>query len=369
MIESMDKIPYTLQDSTLTVTLPRLLDIHSTAAEWTSLFALIHKAQPAQIHVDASQTEFCDSAGLTFLTALKKQQATFSIKGLNPHYQTLYEQFTDFQDPLIAESPRPSLTVRVGQGAYNLWQNTKKNITFIGEIMYHFARAIAHPRKVCWGDFWSFIERTGPNALPIGALLGFILGLILSFQALMSLAPYGAQLYVVNLVNISLTRELGPLMTGIILAGRTASAFAAELGTMKLNQEIDALTTMGLGAVSFLVLPRVLAAILMTPLINLYVILFGYLGCLVVVSSTMHSFSMFYHQLFISFSLEDFITGIVKVFIFGILISIIGCMRGLKTKNHAAAIGESTTKSVVNSIVMLGIADGILSFICYVIGV
>ena len=226
-----------------------------------------------------------------------------------------------------------------------------------------------HPRRVRWKDTLLIAEAVGVNALPIVALVGFLMGLIMAFQAAIPLGRFGAQLYVANLIGLSVLRELGPLMTAIVVAGRSGSAFAAELGTMKVREEIDALITMGLDPVRFLVVTRVIAAVLMTPLLTIFANLVGLIGGSVVLLSLGFSLTTFYHQVQSSVTYGSLVGGLVKSFVFGILVAGIGCLRGLQTKTGATAVGESTTRAVVSGIILITITDGIFSVVYYYLGV
>ena len=205
--------------------------------------------------------------------------------------------------------------------------------------------------------------------MPIITLIGFLMGLILAFQATIPLKRFGAELFVAQLVSLSLLRELGPLMTAVILAGRSASAFAAELGTMKINEEINALNTMGIDPVKFLVLPRAIAAVLMSPFLCIYFIVIGLVGGGVVVMSLGFSLGTYLSQIRASVTYLDLIGGLFKSFVFGILVIGIGCLRGLQTTSGASAVGDSTTRAVVSGIILIAIADGIFSLVYYALGI
>jgi phospholipid/cholesterol/gamma-HCH transport system permease protein len=195
------------------------------------------------------------------------------------------------------------------------------------------------------------------------------MGLIMAFQAAIPLGQFGAQVFVANLIGLAVLRELGPLMTAIVLAGRSGSAFAAELGTMKIREELDALRTMGLEPVRFLVVPRVLAAVFMTPLLTVFANLVGVMGGSVVLLSLGFPLITFFNQVQSAVTYTDLIGGLVKSFAFGILVGAIGCLRGLQTTTGPTAVGESTTRAVVSGIVLIVVADGIFSVVYYYLGI
>jgi phospholipid/cholesterol/gamma-HCH transport system permease protein len=247
--------------------------------------------------------------------------------------------------------------------------NIRENIILIGMLSVHLLQTLLHPKSVRWQDFMKTMEDIGPNALPLIVLIGFLVGLITAFQAAIPLGRFGAQIYIADLVGLTLVKEMAPLMTAVLLAGRTASAYAAEIGSMKINQEIDALTTMGLDPVKFLTIPRILAATIMTPILSLFLLFFGLVGCGVVMQSLGYNYDIYIHQLESAIQLKDFLGGFIKTFVFGIVIAGIGCLHGLKTRFGASAVGYSTTQAVVSSIIMIVIIDGIFACVYYVLGI
>ena len=201
--------------------------------------------------------------------------------------------------------------------------------------------------------------------MPIVALISFLLGVILAFQSAIPMKKFGAEIFVADLIGLAMLRELGPLMTAILLAGRSGAAFAAEIGTMKVNQEVDALTTMGLDPVRFLVTTRVIAAVLMTPLLTLFADLVSLIGGAMTLQSFAIPFVTFIHEVEGIVDFSDFMAGFVKSFVFAILIAGIGCLRGLQTSAGASAVGDSATRAVVSGIILLVIVDGIFAVIYF----
>ena len=251
----------------------------------------------------------------------------------------------------------------------DVWRDTRTLISFVGELTAALAHAALHPRGVRWRDALRVAESAGVNALPIVALVSFLMGLIMAFQAAVPLRQFGAELFVANLIALSMLRELGPLMTAIILAGRSGSAFAAELGTMKVREEIDALKTMGLDPVRFLVVTRVVAAVAMTPLLTIFADLLGLIGGAVVMLSLGFPLITYFNQIQYAVTYGSLLGGLLKAFVFGILVAAIGCLRGLHTGTGATAVGESTTSAVVSGIILIAITDGIFSVVYYYLGV
>ena len=244
-----------------------------------------------------------------------------------------------------------------------------KQVTFIGEMVTALGSALLRPREIRWSDAIRVAEEAGVNALPIISLMGFLIGLILAFQSATQLRIVGAEVFVADLVAVSVIRELGPLMTAILLAGRSGAAFAAEIGTMKVNEEVDALTTMGLRPMRFLVVPRILAGFLMAPLLTIYFDLVALVGAAVVVGSFGHGLVTFTHHVHNALTLTMFACGMIKTFAFGLIIAGVGCQRGLDTGTGAVAVGLSTTRSVVAGILLTILADGVFAGIYFGLGI
>lgn len=358
----------------LCLTISGDLTANELSTVWRTCLHAIEQHPKATLTLDATQLTDCDGAGISLLQTLKAQQTErgeiFTLTGLAPRFQALF----DFIEAKPAQAD-PRCTQRLDKlsqlGAYtsNIISYLHCNIEFMGECLVEFWAALKHPHYIRWQDAWRFCENVGPKALPIIMLVGFLLGLILGFQASIALDQFGANIYVANLVGVSLTRELGPLMTAVLLAGRTASAFAAEIGTMKVNQEIDALTTMGLKPLRFLILPRLLSVMCMAPLLNIFMILAGLMGCALVMKTLGYSLDLYLHQLETAITLSSLAGGLLKTLVFGIVIANIGCLHGLRTQQGASAVGDSTTQAVVSSIVMIALVDGLFAVIYYALGI
>ncbi|MCK4869929.1 MAG: MlaE family lipid ABC transporter permease subunit [Gammaproteobacteria bacterium] len=350
------------------------LDLDSVADYWRRCLKLLDLHTPEIFAVDVSGLSYCDSAAIALLLEIKKRQSEaereFELKGLTARHEELINAITNSSHkPSDHEMPPQEITMTIGRIFVNFLGNVRDNITFVGMVSYYLFQSLMRPKTIRWKDFWYILEDVGPNALPIIVLIGFLVGLISAFQSAVPLGRFGAQIYIINLVGIGLVKEMGPLMTAVILAGRTASAFAAEIGTMKIDQELDALTTMGLEPVRFLTIPRIMATTLMTPLLNIFLIFFGLVGASLVTRSLGYNFPIFMHQLYSAVPLKDLVGGMLKAIAFGFVIASVGCMHGLKTRFGASAVGNSTTQAVVASLVMIVIVDGIFATIYYVLGV
>ena len=214
------------------------------------------------------------------------------------------------------------------------------------------------------------IQDAGPSALAIVTMISLLVGLILAFVGSVQLAMFGAQIYIADLVGLGTVREMGALMTAVIMSGRTGAAYAAQLGTMNVNSETDALKTMGISPMEFLVLPRMLALVLMMPLLTLYADLMGILGgALVAVGAFDVSLLQYYNQTCRAVHLHDFSVGLAKSLVFAVLVATAGCMRGMQCGRSASAVGDAATAAMVNSIVYIVLADAVITLICNRIGI
>lgn len=361
-----------LNSDTLKIVFTGRLNIDTVAQLWQPCSAAILKAHPTKLILELSAVDYCDIAGITFLQALRREQAkknaSCEIANLKKNFHDLLLYIEKQQDPREKQSLlKQNLPERFGHIAVNIVEELHDNIVFIGILTYQMLFTCFHLRRVRWYDFASIVEDVGPKSFGIVALIGFLIGLISTFQAAPSFGQFGAQIFMVNLVSLGLVREMGPLLTAVLLAGRTASAFAAQLGTMKINREIDALDTMGINPISFLVIPRVLSAMLITPLLEIFLITCGLFGCFVVMSTLGYTLDAFWSQLVSSVAPRDFLGGLAKVFVFGLVIGAIGCLHGLKTGFDAQAVGRSTTQAVVSSLIMLVVIDGIFAILYYIL--
>jgi phospholipid/cholesterol/gamma-HCH transport system permease protein len=347
------------------------LDSETTGGVWREAFKALDPSSAKRLTVDATGVEYCDGAGIGLLVELRRRGgADVEIRGLAEKFRPLLEFFPP--EPLAALPPKPappSLSEQTGRATAAILRDIRHQISFIGELLLAMGRAFAHPRELRWSDAIRVAEEVGVNALPIISLMGFLIGLILAFQSAAQLKVVGAEVFVADLVAVSVIRELGPLMTAILLAGRSGSAFAAELGTMKVNEEVDALATMGLGPVRFLVVPRVLAGVLMAPLLTIYFDLIALVGGALVVSSFGHPLVVFANHVRNAVSLTMFVSGTAKALAFGVIIAGVGCQRGLETGTGAVAVGLSTTRSVVAGILLTILVDGLFAGVYYAVGI
>jgi len=271
-------------------------------------------------------------------------------------------------------SPVPgSLTAtieRTGRATCEVLREGRDLLNFLGALSLALGGAILRPRRIRMRAVIAQMERTGLNALPIVGLLSFLIGVVLAYQGADQLSQFGAQIYTVNLVGIGVLREMGVLITAIIVAGRSGSAFTAQIGTMKVNQEVDALSTLGLSPMDVLVIPRVLGLLLVMPLLVFYANLMGILGGAVMATLALDiSFAQFVRQFHAAVPVSAFFVGLVKAPLFAFVIGMVGCYEGLKVSGSAESVGRLTTRAVVESVFLVIVLDAFLSIFFSVIGV
>jgi len=365
----------TEQGDRLILELSGRLDSDSLGEVWQQAEHLLAREQPRELLIDASGVQYADGSGMAFLVDLRCRQqeraASFEITGLPEKLQKLLELYAppDFEKPAVKEPKPPNLAEEMGRMAYAVWSDWRRSISFLGELAAALTFSALHPRQIRWKEVFLVSEKAGVNALPIIALIAFLVGLIMAFQAAIPMGQFGVEIYVADLTALSILRELGPLMTSLTLAGRSGSSFAAEIGTMKVNEEIDALLTMGLDPVRFLVTVRVIAAILVTPLLTVFADLVGILGGSIVLLSMGYPLITYVNQVMSAVTWIDFSQGLLKALVFGLIFSGIGCLRGLQTQTGPSAVGDSATRAVVTSIILIVIADGIFAVIFYYLGI
>jgi phospholipid/cholesterol/gamma-HCH transport system permease protein len=266
------------------------------------------------------------------------------------------------------EAARTSFLDRVGDSVIALWRGNLDILAFIGEAFVAFLKLAAGKAQFRRSDLLLTMQECGAQALPIVSLISILVGLILAFIGAIQLKLFGAQIYVASLVGIGMVRALAAIMTGIIMAGRTGASFAAQLGTMQVNEEIDALKTLGISPMEFLVLPRMLALLIMMPLLSLYADLMGMLGGLIVgVSMLDLNFMEYYNKTCQSVSVNDLLVGVFSASVFGVIVALAGCLRGMQSGRSASAVGEATTSAVVTSIVSIVVAMAVITVVCNVL--
>ncbi|MGD8642732.1 MAG: ABC transporter permease [Chromatiales bacterium] len=328
-----------------------------------------------QISFETERLTAWDTGALTYLAELVKLCNSKNIEvdkaGLPDGLQRLLNLAFAVPPREGAErsTRRESVITQAGKMAMELLKGAPETVQFLGEATLSFMRFLIGRAQFRTSDLFVIIQETGPQALPIVTLISFLVGVILAYMGAVQLEQFGAQVFVANLVGLGMAREMAAIMTGIIMAGRSGASFAAQLGTMQVNEEIDALRTLGVNPMDFLVLPRMLALILMVPLLTLYSGAVGILaGMFVSVTLLDISGPEYWNQTVRALNLQHFASGLLKAAIYGVLIAIAGCMRGMQCGRSAQAVGEATTSAVVTSIVYMVVAAAILTVVYQQIG-
>jgi phospholipid/cholesterol/gamma-HCH transport system permease protein len=263
------------------------------------------------------------------------------------------------------KEPIPSFLQRVGESGVGLWTGGSAMLGFLGDAVIALSKLAQGRAQFRWSDTLLVIQQCGPEALGIVALINFLIGMILAFVGATELAPFGATVYTANLVAVASVREMACIMTGIIICGRTGAAFAAQLGTMKVNQEIEAFQTFGISPFEFLVVPRMLALILMMPLLCIFADLIAIAGGFLVSTLMLEvSPTLYLDRTVAAIRLSAFLLGIFKGGCFGVIVALTGCLRGMQCGTNAAAVGQATTSAVVTGITLIIAADGMFAVIC-----
>jgi phospholipid/cholesterol/gamma-HCH transport system permease protein len=357
-------------DGTGTLAFTGELDTESTPVAWRSLERELAGSQMTRLEVDVRRLE-CDSAGLALLYYLSIggmiPGATVEVTGLSPDLQHLLGSFSkeDFRVLQEHKPPCSAIAEDVGAATAAWLADLRQQVEFIGETTLAVLRSLLRPRLMRWKEVLRVFEVAGVNALPIVCLLTCLIGTVIAFESAQPLAAFGAQMFVANLLGLSITRELGPVMAAIMLAGRSGSAFAAELGTMKVNEELNALQTMGLSPVQFLVVQRVVAGILLTPVLTVFAMYSGLVGGIPVMLGLGFPLRLVLNQVQISLHFGDLAEGLSKSIVFGAIVASVSCLRGIQTGEGPRAVGESTTRSVVSSILLIILADAVFSALTY----
>jgi phospholipid/cholesterol/gamma-HCH transport system permease protein len=329
-----------------------------------------------QVTFDVQDLTGWDSGFLSFLIKIidlcSRSKITIDKKGLPEGVQRLLTLATAVPERKGArkEYVRKSFLEQVGDDATNFWRSSIDLLGFIGDAFLAFGKMLRGKAQYRRSELFVIIQETGAQAFPIVSLISVLVGLILAFVGAIQLKMFGAQIYVADLVGIAMVRVMGAIMTGIIMAGRTGAAFAAQLGTMQVNEEIDALNTLGISPMEFLVLPRMLALMLMMPLLCLYADLMGILGGLIVGVGMLDLNVMeYYIETKAAVSLTDLWIGLFHGFIFGILVALSGCLRGMQCGRSASSVGSAATSAVVTGIVSIIVSTAIITLMLEVLGI
>lgn len=348
-----------------TIVLEGRITAYTAAPIWRDARRVLAGNQGRPVVVDASRLEFIDDVGIALLFDLTRQprpSGPVEVRGLAAKFAALVAAY----DPKDLIRPpqagrQASIVESIGRATARHMAYARAMVDFMADCAVALGTALRRRGVIRWGEVLDVATEAGANAVPIVLLVGFLMGVIIAFEIGLVAQQFGAVIFVVNGVGVAMLRELGPLMTAIVFAGRTGAAFAAQIGTQKVNEEVNAISTFGLDPIHFLVLPRLIAAAVVVPLLSVFADVVGLFGGALVMSTFNVGFLQFYSQLLGAVTAGDFMVGIVKAAVFGLTIAAIGCERGLSTGAGATSVGLSATSAVVTSIVMIVVIDGIFT--------
>ena len=328
-------------------------------------------APQAQVTADGARIEALDSAGAwvlqKLLLRLRGEGITVSIGGLRPEFARLLDavggEAAGRPNAVAAPAAAPaSALASLGRGAEAAWEQTIALLGFVGESAAALAGCVAHPARFRWRPVLYNIRSAGFDALPIVGLLSFLLGIVVAYQGADQLRQYGANIFVADLVGLSMLREFAPLITAIIIAGRSGSAYAAQIGTMSVTEEIDAMRTLGIAPLDVLVLPKILALLIALPLLTVFADVLGVFGGMIMARAQLGvGFGEFLDRFTKAVSVTAYLIGICKAPVFAAIIAVVGCFQGFRTKGGADSVGRQTTRAVVQSIFLVIVADALFS--------
>ncbi len=336
---------------------------------------LIEGVVPKEVVVSGKKLGTWDTSLVLFMihaqTWCLKARISFQTESLPPRLPALLSRFTAIQSAIPAQRPkRASIWSRYVSVTEAWTARSRENITFLGENSLGFVNVLRFPRRFRWLDFVIELQQSWISSLPVVSLASFLIGVVLAFQASIQLQQFGAAIFVADLVGLSVVREMGPMMAAVIVAGGTGAGFAARLGNMRVDQEVDAIETLGLSSVDFLALPRVLAVTLMMPVLAMYANVLGILGGMLVSGTLLKIPPMAYWlEIQNRVDLTDVTTGLAKSVFFGAIVGLTGCLRGLRCERSAAGVGTATSSAVVTSILLVIVADALFALILNVLDI
>jgi phospholipid/cholesterol/gamma-HCH transport system permease protein len=336
---------------------------------------LSNQTEIKQVKFDSSELTFWDSGFISFLMQLVKECQRRKIEvlyqGLPRGADRLLKLALQVKENIILKNVQEEhLFARIGSLTLQRIESVRLFLNFLGQLVTSFLKLINGKSVMRWDDFLLIVQRSGANAFGLVSLISVLVGMILAFVGAIQLQLFGAQVFIADIVGIAMVRVMGAVMTAVLMAGRTGASFAAELGIMQVNEEIDAYRTLGVDPVEFLVLPRVMALVLMMPLLTIYADLMGILGGFLIGTGMLGLNPFEYlNRTQQAVKLNNLWVGLTHSVVFGIIIALAGCFRGMRCGRSAASVGEATTSAVVTGITSIVIATAIITFICQVLGV
>jgi len=361
------------QDSKLIIYLTGGFSLKNISSFIIEIKSLFRGQKIKAMDIDFSGITYIDSAAVLCLMQIQKVATTekidCSLINLTDEtksiFSVIYEKALT-QSPFKAEETQERLVTQVGDASLNIIHDVLNFITFTGELLSAIAYTVLHPKSLRIKDILFYMKRAGVDGLPIVGLISVLIGLIIAFMSFLQLRLMGANIYVPSLVSFAMVKELGPIMTAILVAGRSGSAFAAEIGMMVVNEEVDALNSMGFDSVRFLTVPKVLAAVIVVPVLTLYSDFFGIVGGLIVgVTGLDLTANTYIIQSLKTIQVFDIVTSLIKAAVFAVLIAGIGCQRGFQVRAGAQDVGKYTTSAVVSAIFLIVVADSIFAIMFY----
>lgn len=362
-----------IQNEKLVIYLKGQFGLKNLSFFTSEINSLLHKREIKSLDIDFSGITYIDSAAALALIQVQKSATKENIEcsfiNLNDEtrgiFSVIYEKALT-QLPFKAQQKRTGIVTQVGDASVNIISDVMAFISFTGELIAAIFYTILHPRSLRIKDVLFYMKRAGVDGLPIVGLISVLIGLILAFMSYLQLRTVGANIYVPSLVSFAMVKELGPIMTAILVAGRSGSAFAAEIGTMVVNEEIDALNTMGFDAVRFLTVPKVIAAVIVVPVLTIYADFFGIVGGLIVgVTGLDLTANTYIIQSLKTIQVFDVVTSLIKAAFFAVLIAGVGCQKGFQVRSGAQDVGKYTTSAVVSAIFLIVVADSIFAIMFY----
>lgn len=330
--------------------------------------------EPQRVRLSVDQVEKWDSSLLLFLFEVQQwcrvTGAYCDVDALPEKLRDMLAQLSRSHETSVPFDRSESFLTTVGLATQDVWAKGREIAQFVGECTLSAIKLAKQPKKFRWRDCLYEMQQCGAMALPIVSLISFLVGMTLAYTGALILRQFGADIWVADLVGISMAREMGALMTGIVLAGRTGAAFAAHLGNMKANEEVDALETLGISPVDFLVTPRLLALGLMMPLLSMYACGVGIVGGMAVGKFVLDiPPTAYWIEMLTIVDLSDVLSGVIKACTFGVIVGLAGCLRGLQADRSAAGVGRAATSAVVTAILFIIVADAIYAVLFDAIGI
>ena len=358
------------EGSVLVVLLEGRWSLEGSSPRWSSL---VGAQKPASVRLSAEGVSHWDTSLVVFLGEALRWGTNLGVpcdlSALPEKMSTLSRQFEGAMQTCGHDDHSRSLAVEVGLATRSFMDNARDLLQFVGEFWIDTTRLIRGRAGLRWGDCLNEMQRCGAMALPIVSLISFLVGVTLAYSGAIVLKRFGGEIWVADLIGVAMTREMGALMAAVTLSGRTGAAFAAEIGSMKANEEIDALATLGISPVRFLVIPRVIALGLMMPLLAMYANCLGILGGMAVAYATLDiPPAAYWIEMLTIVDVQDIMVGVIKSVAFGLIVGLSGCLRGLQSERNASGVGKAATSAVVTSILLIIVADAIFAVLFNAIG-